>query len=107
MCADTNNIQGMYSGIKKAIGPMKKVVAPIKSLSGEKITDRERQMSRWVEHYSDLYSRETKVSDAAIQGTKELPVMEELDDPPTLDELSNAIDALPIGKASGSDKIPP
>ena len=33
--------------------------------------------------------------------------MEELDNPPTMEELSKAIDRLTCGKASGNDEIPP
>lgn len=101
------NTRSMYNGIKKALGPLVKGIAPLKSLTGEKITDRESQMTRWVEHYSELYSRETLVSDAALSGTKELPIMEDLDEAPSMEELSTAIKALPVEKAPGSDNIPP
>ena len=36
-----------------------------------------------------------------------LPVMEELDVPPSAEELSKAIDSLACGKAPGNDGIPP
>jgi len=88
--AETGNIKGMYSGIKKALGPTVKGVAPLKSMLGEKITDRGQQMARWVEHYSELYSRETLVTEAALSSIKNLPIMEELDEVPTLEELSKA-----------------
>ena len=60
--AITGNIRGMYDGIKKAQGPIQSKTAPLKSSSGEIITDKGQQMERWVEHYSDLYSRENTVS---------------------------------------------
>ena len=60
----------MYSGIKKALGPTVKGVAFLKSMLGEKITDRGQQMARWVEHYSELYSRE-----AALSSIKNLPII--------------------------------
>ena len=64
----------MYSGIKKALGPT------VKSMLGEKITDRGQQMARWVEHYSELYSRKTLVTEASLSSIKYLPIMEELDE---------------------------
>jgi uncharacterized protein YbdZ (MbtH family) len=52
--ADTGNTRGLFDGIKKAIGPPKSKPALLKSKSGEIITDREKQLQRWVEHYLDL-----------------------------------------------------
>lgn len=64
-------------------------------------------MNRWVEHYSELYSKENVVAPSALDNIECLPVMEELDAVPTEDELSKAIDSLAPGKAPGNDSIPP
>ena len=64
-------------------------------------------MERWVEHYSELYSRENIVVTSAIDSIEPLPVMEELDAEPTLEEFGKAIDSLACGKAPGMDGIPP
>ena len=55
-------------------------------------------MERWAEHYQELYLRETVVTDTAVENTSPLPVMKEVDDPPTIEELSNTIDSLASGK---------
>ena len=107
MATATGNIRGIYDGIKKALGPMQSKMAPLKSATGEVITDQGWQMERWVEHYSDLYSRENTVTPSALGAIKCMPTMEELDVEPTMDELSKAIDSLAAGKAPGSDSIPP
>ena len=60
-------------------------------------------MERWAEHYQEPYLRETVVTDTAVEKTCPLPVMEELDDPPIIEELSKAIDSLASGKAPGTD----
>ena len=75
--------------------------------TGEVITDKGHQLERWVEHYSDLYSRENIVWPSAHDAVECLPTMEELDTEPTLEELSKAIDSLASGKTPGSDGIPP
>ena len=64
-------------------------------------------MERWVEHYSEIYSRENSVVDSALDAIEPLPIMEDLDAKPTLEELSKAIDSLACGKAPGTDGIPP
>ena len=103
----TGDIKSMYEGIKKAIGPQVKKTAPLKSKTGEIITDRNKQLDRWVEHYTDLYSTENSVTEAALDAVQVLPIMESLDQQPTLDELSEAIDKLACGKAPGEDGITP
>ncbi|XP_078661585.1 uncharacterized protein LOC144905710 [Branchiostoma floridae x Branchiostoma belcheri] len=105
--AESGNIRGMYEGIKKAVGPTTNKSAPLKSLSGETITDREKQMERWLEHYSELYSRENTINESALDSIDTLSVLWDLDAAPTLEEVSKAIDSLRSGKAPGMDGIPP
>ena len=103
----TGNVRAMYEGIKQATGPTIKKTAPLKSKSGTTITDPQKQMERWVEHYLELYSTENTVSEEAINSIPTLSVLKELDTEPTLAELEKAIDALACGKAPGNDAIPP
>lgn len=106
IAADTGNVRGMYDGIKQALGPTQKKTAPLKSATGEVIQDKAQQMERWVEHYSELYARENQVSEEALNAIGCLPVLEELDCEPTLDELKGALKSLASGKAPGKDGIP-
>ena len=101
------NIRGMYDVNKKALGPTLNKTAPLRSSAGKVITDGGHQLERWVEHYSDIYSRENTVSPSALDAVECLTTMEELDTEPTLEEFSKAIDSLASGKAPGSDGIPP
>lgn len=77
------------------------------NVRGETITDQSKQLQRWVEHYLELYATQNIVTDDALDALPGLPVMEELHTPPTLEELSRAIDFLACGKAQGKDGIPP
>ncbi|XP_076054514.1 uncharacterized protein LOC143033215 [Oratosquilla oratoria] len=97
----------MYEGIKTALGPPQCKTAPLKTTSGEVITDKGKQMDRWVEHYSELYSRENTVAPSALDAIEPLAIMEELDAEPTIAELYKAIDNLASGKAPDNDGIPP
>ena len=104
--AECGNICAMCEGIKKAFGPSAIKIAPLKSTSGDIITDQGKQMERWAEHYQELYSRQNIVTDAAVKGTTPLPTMEELDLPPSIDELRKAIDSLACGKAPATGSHP-
>ena len=101
------NIRGMYNGIRTAMGPAQNKTAPLKSITGEVITDKGKQMERWVEHYSDLYCRQNVVTTAALDAIDCVPAIEELDIEPTIEKLNKAINSLASGKAPGSDGIPP
>lgn len=59
--SNTGNIRKMYEGIKQATGKSTKKPASIESKTGEVITDRAKQMERWVEHYLDVYMRNAKI----------------------------------------------
>lgn len=97
----------MYEGIKQATGPTQNRTAPLKSATGEIINDRDQQMNRWVEHYSELYSRENLVSVEALDAIECLPIMEDLDLEPTVEEVEKSVDSFSSGKAPGDDGIPP
>ena len=99
-------ITGLYESIKEAVGPIATKTAPLKSKSGEVITDQGKQLERWVAHYLELYAKKNVVTDAALDAIPDLPVMVELYEPPTLEELRKAIDSLASGKSPGADGIP-
>ncbi|XP_037296657.1 uncharacterized protein LOC119189933 [Manduca sexta] len=105
-CAYTGNISGLYSRIKKAVGPIPKKTAPLKEIDGSVITDRNRQLNRWVEHYTELYSRPVDIDASAVQNFPKLPMMEDLDALPTVTEFHLAVSKLKCEKSPGNDGIP-
>ena len=107
LAADIGKIRVMYDGIKKALGPTQKKSAPLKSSTGETIQDRAEQMERWVEHYSELFSRENIVTEEALSAIECLQMIEELDAEPTIGELKKALNCLSSGTAPGKDGFPP
>ena len=104
--ADTGNVKDMFDGIKKAIGPTQAKCAPLKTSTGEIITEKSKLMECWVEHYSELYGRASSISPSALNQIERLPTFYELDAIPTKEELSEAIREISSGKAPGLDGIP-
>lgn len=102
--SNSGDIRTLYQKIKVALGPQPSKLAPIKSKEGDLIQDKDQQMKRWVEHYSDLYSVERQLDDDVHLPT--FPTLHNLDTDPSLEELSKAIDDLSNGKAPGTDAIP-
>ena len=103
MSSDTGDIRGMYEDINIAFGPTTKKTAPLKSKTGETITDPNKQMERWVEHYLELSPRENVFTETAINAAEPLPAMRELDELPSEKEFSDVIDRLTNGTAPGSN----
>jgi len=91
----------------KAVGPSITKIGPLKSVTGVTIRDQCKQLEGWAEHYQELYSRETIVIEMAVQNTIPLADLQELDIPPSAEDLSKAIDTLACGKVPGNDGIPP
>lgn len=104
--SDMGNIRKMYEKIRVAIGPTAKKLVPLRSATGEQLTDKKKQIERWVERYSNLYSKERHVDGQLREIIPQLPEMTELDIPPTEEELAIAIEELASRKAPGNDNIP-
>ncbi|PZC71480.1 hypothetical protein B5X24_HaOG213343 [Helicoverpa armigera] len=103
--ASTGNFSGVYSVIKKALGPLPNKTARLKEADGSCILDADRQLHRWVEHYSNLYSQPIGVEPEAVQMFPELPVCTELDAVPTVEQFITAINQLKRGKSPGIDGV--
>ncbi|KAI8495103.1 hypothetical protein Bbelb_270890 [Branchiostoma belcheri] len=104
--SDVGDAGTMYSLMKVALGPRVSKTAPLKTKEGEAITDKTKQLDRWVEHYSELYSKEIAEKPRLEEVLPAYPELAELDAMPEESELLEALSALPSGKAPGQDGIP-
>ena len=91
----------MYDDIQKALCTAQSKIAPHQN------TEENKQTERWVEHGSDLYSRQNTVTSSALDAIDCLPPMDELDADSTINDLNKAIDSLAAGQAHGNEGIPP
>ena len=89
-------------------GPSYLVQSPLRSTDGQALlTDNSSILSRWSQHFQTLFSADRTVHDAAILCIPQQPVKAELDEMPSLEEITKAIQQLKCGKAAGVDSIPP
>ena len=77
--ADCGYVRRMYERIKTGNGPTSIKTAPLKSKTGETITDQSKQLQQWVEHHLELYVTQNIITDAALDALPAVPVMEEID----------------------------
>ena len=63
-------------------------------------------MARWAEHFKGLFSDQRFVEETSLAKIPQADVKSFLDNPPTCDEIKEAIAKLKHGKSPGSDGIP-
>ena len=97
----------MCDGSKKALGHTQSKTAPLRGSCGEMITDRNKQIERWVENFSQLYCSKNNVISSAVSAIASLLSMDELDAQPKLDEFDKAIASMAPGKSPGNNRIAP
>ncbi|KAK7091340.1 hypothetical protein V1264_009034 [Littorina saxatilis] len=105
--ADRHDMKNFYDALKEVYGPTTSGSSPLLSADGiTLITDKEKILGRWAEHFDNVLNRPSTINDEAINRLPQVPINEALDDPPTLLETQKAIRLLSSGKAPGSDAIP-
>ena len=105
--ADRRDYKKFYDALKEVYGPTSSGSNPLLSADGTTlITDKEKILERWAEHFKNVLNCPSTVNDEAINRLPQVPTNKSLDDPPTLLETQKAICLISSGKAPGSDAIP-
>ena len=105
--ADRNDLKKFYAGLKEVYGPTTSGASPLLSADGSTlITDKEKILERWAEHFDNVLNRPSAINNDAIDRLPQVPIDETLDAPPTMAETQKAIRLLSSGKAPGTDSIP-
>ena len=108
LCADIGDYRGFYEALKAVYGPTHQVQSPLRSADGQALfTDKASILSRWSEHFQALFSADRVVQDSSVLRIPQQPVKVELDELPSMEEITKAIEQLKSGKAAGVDGIPP
>ena len=78
------------------------------SLDGKTLlTSTEDKKERWTEHFTQLLSETSTVSDSVINTLPQRPEETCLDEIPTIQEVEKAISQIKNNKIAGPDGIPP
>ena len=105
--ADSHDMKNFYCGLKEVYGPTPSGSFPLLSADGlTLITEKEKILDRWAEHFNGVLNRPSVINDEAINRLPQVPINQSLDAVPTLDEIQKAINLLSTGKAPGGDSIP-
>ena len=105
--ADNHDLRNFYASLREVYGPTPSGSSPLLATDGTTlISDKEKILERWAEHFNGVLNRTSSINDEAIDRLPQVPVNMSLEDPPTLQETEKAIDQLSCGKAPGSDSIP-
>ena len=98
--ADRKDSKAFYSYIHEVFGPSRSSVAPLRSKDGTTLLkDVPSIQNRWVEHYSELLNRPSTVNMDIIHNLPQRPIIAELSNTPSLDEVISAVKKLNSGKA--------
>ena len=94
--------------LKAVYGPTHRVQSPLHSADGWVLfTDKASILSCWSEHFQSLFNADSVVQDPAVLCIPQQPFKAELDELPSMKEITKAIEQLRSGKALGVYRILP
>ena len=85
--ADRNDMKNIYDGLKKVRGPTTSGSSPLLRADGSTpVTDKEKILERWAEHFDRVLNRPSTINDEAIDRVPQVLFDETLDTVPTFEE---------------------
>ena len=103
--SDSKNAKLFYPSLAEVYGPPQRSAAQIRNLQVELLSDNESINKRWAEHFEQLLNRPSSIDPKVSEEIPARLLPMELDNPPTEDEVTEAIAELQSGKSAGSDGI--
>lgn len=107
--ADRHDSKAFFQAVKALYGPTHNIECPIKDANGTLLKNSIDIRNRWKEYYENLLNAAPAAPadvEKAVESLPQFPEFSELDAPPTLEEIENAVKLLKNGKAPGPDSLP-
>lgn len=105
--ADTHNLKSFYQSLRQIYGPRRQTTMPLKSKDNCKTLNTTAELlSRWREHFNELLNMSNLRDETVTNLLPQYPLLLNLDQTPTEEEIASAIKRLNNGKAPGADGIP-
>ena len=105
--ADRHDTKRFYDALKAVYGPQSSGSSPLLSADGSTLLiDKKQILERWADHFNSVLNRPAVINDEAIACLPQMEINQDLDAPPSNEEVSKAIKQMTSGKAPGPDAIP-
>ncbi|KAL8624262.1 hypothetical protein ACOMHN_027568 [Nucella lapillus] len=97
--ADTKNSRMFFRALKALYGPSRPSTTHPSSVNERRAVKEKKAMNeRWKEHFSTLLNRPSTVSNEALDQIPQIPTLDSLELPPSLEEVHKAIQQTSSGK---------
>ena len=105
--ADSGDLHNFYDALKRVYGPTDRSLAPVRSQDGTVLyTHKEDILKRWKEHYCTLLNTNNPSNPSSLADLPIFPTVQEMGEPPSMEELITSIKHLKNNKAPGVDGLP-
>ena len=105
--ANPKNLKRFYAGLKAVYRPYSCGITTFHSSDSQHlITDPNKILERYADHFNGVINCLSSISDAAIDSLPRRPILEDLACPLTKIEVTRAIKEMTSGKAPGNNGIP-
>lgn len=104
--ADKRDYKSFYQGLGAVYGPTHKASSSIKSKDGVLLTEPDKVLDRWSEHFQGVLNQKANFDRTLLDEIPQWDINVRLNDVPTLEEVTASIKQLSSGKSPGEDGIP-
>lgn len=104
--ADINDMKNFYNGLNEIYSPILSGSSLLSADGSTLITDRGKIPEERAEHFNNALNRPSTINNDATCRLPQVPIIDELNATPTVEEILKAISLQSSVKKPGSDYIP-